>query len=227
MTAMAMQPEVRNVLLYGRLGARFGRVHRLAVKSPAEAVHALGVLLDGFTAFLAASKDRGLAYAVFIGKRNVSKEELTWHSQGDIRIAPILIGSKQGGIFQVILGAVLIVVGVVLDAFGQEYGSFFVKLGVAMALGGVVQLLSPHPATNGPGNGPNNIPNYSFNGPVNTQAQGNPVPVFYGGPLVIGGAVISAGISVKHNIIAPTSGASTGSGGGSGGGGGDIRGVFF
>jgi hypothetical protein len=42
---------------------------------------------------------------------------------------------------------------------------------------------------------PENTPNYVFHGPINTEAQGHPVPVLLGGPLRIGSAVISAGIS--------------------------------
>ena len=37
------QPLVVQIILYGVLGARFGREHRLAVHSCAEAIHALCV----------------------------------------------------------------------------------------------------------------------------------------------------------------------------------------
>ncbi|WP_416348642.1 hypothetical protein, partial [Listeria welshimeri] len=42
------QPKLRKIRLYGALGKRFGREHRLAVANAAEAVRALGVLFDGF-----------------------------------------------------------------------------------------------------------------------------------------------------------------------------------
>ena len=38
---------------------------------------------------------------------------------------------------------------------------------------------------------------YTFSGPVNTTAQGQPVPVGYG-RLIVGGAVISAGITTEE-----------------------------
>ena len=41
--------------------------------------------------------------------------------------------------------------------------------------------------------GPNNGASYNFNGPVNTTAQGNPVPLLYG-ELFVGSSTISAGI---------------------------------
>lgn len=66
-TAVRPQPLVVLVMLYGVLGARFGRVHHLAVASCAEAVHALCVKVPGFKRFLRLSEERGLTYAVFRG----------------------------------------------------------------------------------------------------------------------------------------------------------------
>ena len=71
-----MEQRIRTVRLYGKLGTRFGRRFELAVASPAEAIQALCVLLKGFRRELLESKDKGIAYAVFAGKRNLTKEEL-------------------------------------------------------------------------------------------------------------------------------------------------------
>lgn len=46
---------------------------------------------------------------------------------------------------------------------------------------------------------PDNKPSYAFGGPVNTTAQGNPVPIGYG-QREIGGAVISAGIYTEDEL---------------------------
>ena len=46
--------------------------------------------------------------------------------------------------------------------------------GAAMALGGVVQMLSPQMGGLRMRQGPENKPSYAFGGPVNTTAQGNP-----------------------------------------------------
>jgi predicted phage tail protein len=106
-----MADRLRTIRLYGKLGARFGRVHHLAVSSAAEAVRALGVLHDGFNRFMAESKDMGLAFVVFYGKRNIGKDELgDPPSNNDIRIAPVVQGSKSGGL-QVLLGVALIAAG--------------------------------------------------------------------------------------------------------------------
>ncbi|MEX0445528.1 tail assembly protein [Xenorhabdus sp. SGI246] len=182
---------LRVIRLYGVLGALFGREHRLAVSSPQEAIRALSVLIDGFEQFLLTAKARGLTFAVFSGKRNISREELAFSGGDAIRIAPIIIGSKKAGIFQTILGAVMVVAGAFMWA--TPWGVPLVMSGVSMMLGGVVQMLSPMPGGLARREDPDNKPSYAFGGPVNSIAQGNPVPVGYGRRR-IGGAIISAGI---------------------------------
>jgi predicted phage tail protein len=182
---------LRTVRLYGVLGAQFGREHKLAVSSPQEAIRALSVLIEGFERFLLTAKEQGFTFAVFNGKRNISREELDFSGQEDIRIAPVIIGSKNAGVFQTILGAVMVVAGVFLWA--TPFGAPMVMTGVGMMLGGVVQMLSPMPGGLARREDPDNKPSYAFGGPVNSIAQGNPVPIGYG-KRRIGGAIISAGI---------------------------------
>lgn len=216
-----MDNTLRTVRLYGRLGTTFGRVHRLAVSSPAEAVQALCALKPGFERFLMTAKDRGMAFTVFLGKENITEEQLGGPAgPNDIRIAPVLLGSKSGGFFNIILGAVMVIAGGILTGMGYGViGKPLVTMGWGMAAGGVVQLLAPTPKGIGAQDRPENRPSYTFNGPVNTQAQGNPVPYVAGGPLIVGSAVISAGI-VAEDVYVPTDSAAGGGGGGSGGGGG-------
>ncbi|WP_372380311.1 tail assembly protein [Xanthomonas sp. NCPPB 1062] len=193
--SMHAVPKVRVVRLYGVLRANFGKEFRLAVASPAEAIRALSVQLPGFQAFLMGAKDRGLTFAVFNGRRNLAEDQLHDPPGDDaIRIAPVLQGSKRGGVLQTVLGAVLVVVGVVLSANGLGViGVPLTNAGIAMVIGGVVQMLSPTQKGLGTQDSPDNRPSYAFNGPVNTQAQGNPVPVAYGDTWT-GSAVISGGI---------------------------------
>lgn len=178
---------LRTIRLYGKLGAQFGRVHKLAVHNTAEAVRALCAMIPGFQRELMTSGDRGIRYACFLGKKNIGKEEL--HLSGgedDIRIAPVLAGAKAGFI-QTIVGITLIVAGVVFEQ------PWLVQIGVSLTVGGVIQMLSPQSQKQSAKDGPGNQANYNFNGPVNTQAQGNPVP-YLAGRLIVGSAVISAGI---------------------------------
>lgn len=195
-----MTERVRTIILSGPLGREFGREFRLAVNSPAEAVRALCILVPGFQRFLTTAKQKGLEFAVFIGRQNISAEQLKDPPGADvIRIAPVLVGAKRGGVLQTIVGVVLIVVGAVATAWGYgAIGQPMIKLGIAMVAGGIAQMLSPPPKGLGAKDSPENAPSYSMNGTVNTQAQGNPVPLAYGGHdqkgMLVGSAVISGGI---------------------------------
>ncbi|WP_272682923.1 tail assembly protein [Providencia sp. PROV133] len=194
--------SLKTIRLYGVLGAKFGREHKLDIDSPREAIKALSVLYDGFEQFLANAHLKGLEFAVFKGKRNISEDELHLDTTEDIRIAPIIKGSKRGGFFQTILGVAMIGAAAFLSgglsvAFtaAGTWGGALAMGGAAMALGGVVQMLSPQPRGLSIRQDADNKPSYAFGGTVNTTAQGNPVPLFYGlDRREIGGAIISAGI---------------------------------
>lgn len=188
---------LRTIRLYGKLGAQFGRVHRLSVQSTAEAVRALCVLLPGFERELMTSRDRGISYACFLGKTNIGRDQLQLSAGAeDIRIAPVLAGAKAG-VIQMVLGAVLIWAGYVVTGLSYGWaaplGTAMMNMGIAMMVGGVVQMLSPQQQQTSAADSAANGASYNFNGPVNTTAQGNPVPVLYG-RMIVGSAVISAGI---------------------------------
>ncbi|VEI25181.1 tail assembly protein [Bordetella bronchiseptica] len=196
-----MSDQMRTVRLYGRLGARFGRVHRLAVLSPGEAVQALCATLPGFEQELLDSEGGGVRFAVFVGKRNIGADDLGQAVvDEDIRIAPVIAGSKRGGLFQTILGAAL-VVGAGFASGGGAFaalgaGGFaggVAGVGAAMFFGGIAQMLTPQAKGLGTRDNVENGVSYNFNGPIQTTAQGNCVPVLYG-ELLIGSAVVSAGI---------------------------------
>ena len=196
--------KIRTVRLYGVLGARFGRLHRLAVNSTSEAVRALSIMIPGFERFLMESKDRGLTFSVFMGKENIGHDRLKSPiGDDDIRIAPIVIGSKRAGSLQTIMGAALIVVGLIITGgsfgTGAPFGSSLIMMGASMMMGGVIQMLSPQAKGLGAQDSPANRASYSFNGPVNTSAQGNPVGLLYG-QAIVGSSVISAGIYAQDQL---------------------------
>ncbi|WP_250467624.1 tail assembly protein [Caballeronia sp. GAFFF2] len=192
-----MSDKLRTIRLYGVLGARFGRMHQLAVSSTSEAVRALSVILPGFRKFMLNAKDNGLTFAVFNGRRNLSEEQLAQPiGDDDIRIAPIIIGSKSGGLFQVLLGAALIGASFI-PAFAPA-SSLLLGLGASMALGGVVQMLSPQTSGLASSSGDNGT-SYYFNGAVNSAAQGDCVPIVYG-RMRVGSKRASAGIYAEDQV---------------------------
>lgn len=111
------------------------------------------------------AKDKGIGFAVWRGKENITEDQL--HDpvgDDDIRIAPVIMGSKQGGVLNIILGAILVLADVFIFHTGYIAGA-----GWSMIVGGVVQMLTPVP--HGTKNkSVDNEPSYSFNGAVNTQA---------------------------------------------------------
>ncbi|WP_312273610.1 tail assembly protein [Pseudescherichia sp.] len=190
--------RLTTIRLYGSLGARFGRVHKFAVQTSAEAVKALCVNFDGFESYLMNARKNGMVFAVFRGKRNIGVEDYqNLGGTNDIRIAPVMEGAKKAGVFQTILGAVMVVAGIAIATLSSgalaTFGAGLAAGGVGMIAGGVYQMLSPQPKGLQGRDDPDNKPSYAFGGAVNTIAMGNPVPVLYG-EREIGGAIISAGI---------------------------------
>lgn len=67
-----------------------------------------------------------------------------------------------------------------------------VAVGVSLALSGLAKLIMPETPE-----GADNVTGYQFNGPVNTSKQGAPVPLCYGGPILVGSQVISVALATE------------------------------
>ncbi|MDY0865137.1 tail assembly protein [Klebsiella aerogenes] len=197
-------PEVMTkIVISGVLGKHFGKVHYPLVRNTKEAIRALCCTIDGFERYLNESEQKGLTYAVFKNDKNIGEDDLVFPISGEeIRIIPVLIGSKKAGMLQTIFGAVLAAVGVVVGVMtswtgvGGAIGTAMVSAGVGMMAGGVIQMLSPQPAGLASKQSDDNKASYAFGSVTNTASQGYPVPLLYG-KRRIGGAIISAGIYVE------------------------------
>lgn len=82
---------------------------------------------------------------------------------------------------------------------GGVWGGAMAMMGASMALGGVIQMLSPQQSGLAMRQSPDNKPSYAFGSPVNTTGQGNPVQWCFG-KRRNGGAVISAGIYAEDQM---------------------------
>jgi predicted phage tail protein len=139
-----------------------------------------------------------MRYAIFRNRENVGEDRFTMSGTTEIRIVPIVSGSKNGGLFQTVLGAVLVVVGVVLTVMsggtGSPLGAALVSAGIAMMAGGIIQMLTPVPkaASQQEQASTENKPSYLFNGAFNSTQQGLPVPVIYG-KMLVGSSVVAIG----------------------------------
>ena len=207
--ALALNSDIRTVRLSGALGRKFGRIHNLAVATPAEALRALCMMIPGFRSEMEKPSNR---YRVLIGESPMVNVDNELHMQFGVRksftFAPVIRGSKSG-LGQIILGAVLVAASFLPGA------AFLMNIGVAMLIGGVIQMLTPMPKSTD-SNKDENKPNTQFNGAVNTQAQGNAVPLAYG-DIMAGSAVVSAGLSsgflTAGIAVDPVTGNSSGSSG--------------
>ena len=169
------------VRLAGPLGAAFGKEWQLDLDRPSPG-------------------DNTPGFHVFVGDTDIGEDDLEVGCGGrPITIMPALVGAggeMPAGGWQVIAGIALTAVGVVaaLIPGTQALGMPLIQLGISLTLGGVAQLLTRTPdATPSSELEGDQTPNYQFNGPINTIAQGNPVPICYG-ELEVGSQVISAGI---------------------------------
>ncbi len=207
-----------DIYLHGYLADKFGSHHLLEVDSPAEAIRALNANYPGFYAAI-----RPAQFAVLRGEDIETGESLHMEQLGMIfRKKPIHFvpvpqggGSNSKGIFQVILGVALIALSFVPGGqvgLGAGFSTFMssampvigfvsrgavLMMGAAMALGGIVQLMTPAPTINDYQNGEDKKLSFVFNGPANRIEQGGAKPIIYGGPIEYGGTIVSAGIKVN------------------------------
>ena len=177
---------LKTIKLYGVLGRKFGKEFHLAVESTREAVKALSVQVPGFEQFMLTAHEQGLTFAVFQDDENIGEDQIDFETGAKvIKIVPKVIGAGGNGILQTILGAVMVVVGVIT----QQYWA--VGMGVGMMVGGIAQMMMPK-MDEGDQNQDGNRANKGFGGAVTTIAQGNPVPILYG-QREVGGFIVNAG----------------------------------
>jgi predicted phage tail protein len=188
------------IKLSGSLAAKFGRVHRRSLDSGQtwEAFKALKATIAGFQEEIQRLDRLGMRFAVFRNRKNSAQDEFALGGTREIRIVPVVEGSKRAGVMQTVIGLALIVAatiatgGVAGLAAGGAWGTVG-AVGVSMAIGGVIQMLSPQQGGLSYSSSPENAPSYAFGSAKNTTASGNPVPICIG-ERRWGGMIISASI---------------------------------
>lgn len=185
---------LKTIKLYGVLGKKFGKEFHLAVESTREAVKALSVQVPGFEQFMLTAHEQDLAFAVFQDDENISEDQIDFETRAKvIKIVPKVIGAGGNGVLQTILGAVMVVVGVVMLYIpgAQPFAASVIGAGIGMMVGGIAQMMMPK-MDEGDQNQDGNRSNKGFGGAVTTIAQGNPVPILYG-QREVGGFIVNAG----------------------------------
>ncbi|AOF54277.1 phage tail protein [Rodentibacter caecimuris] len=188
------------VRFYGAL-KQFGTEFNLEVNNTAEIVRALTSQIPNLRQFL----QQGL-FKVRIGKdyldsRYLEKGMFYQLKEGmSVCFTPVLKGSKKAGLFQTIVGAVMVVVGYAMSWTGV--GAVVGNLGVGLLLGGVSQMLTKMPSMPGMGNEQEKKNSTSFSNLSNMVAQGKPMPLAYG-RIRTGALIISQGIETMDVDVAP------------------------
>lgn len=194
------------IKVYGEVSELIGPRHYLEVSTPLEAIHALRTLYPKFDKYLL--DHWKMPFKLWVGGSAVNEETMHYGTSSQvIHFTPIISGAGKGGWGQIILGGALIIGsaglgGILAEAFIGGTGAFaasatfaagFQSLGWSMVLGGVSSMLFQPPKIQGNTDRPENKPSYVFDGPVNTAALGNCVPVAVG-EVIVGSQVISAGL---------------------------------
>lgn len=179
--------------LGGKLGQLFGKRWDLLVNSPAEAIRAIDINLKGKLRAYLSKEGAKKFYKVGVGKKDclIDKGELYNRSGNSaIHINPAPRGKASGGL-KTIAGVVLMVVGLVLAGPTGGASTWLTKLGTAMAfagaslaIGGIVQLLTPVPNFNNNPEGGETRGSNLFGGNASAITQGGAVGLVYGRALV-------------------------------------------
>lgn len=190
-------PTMTTVYLSGPLIRKFFRKkdYLLDSQNTWEVFRALKATLAGFEQEIKRLEALGMRFAIFRNRKNVGEDDFERGGATEVRIVPVVGGSKRGGGLQTVLGVVLIALAY-FNPFGYFSGpavSAMYAAGAANVAGGVMQMLSPQARGLSQSGAPENLPSYAFGSAKNTIASGNPVPICIG-ERRWGGAIISASI---------------------------------
>ena len=187
---------LKTIKFYGILAKKFGKQFKFDVANTREAMRALSTQVPGFEKFMLHAHEQGLTFAVWQDKENINEKQLDMNTDASvIKIVPKVIGAGgDNGVLNTIIGAVMVVVGVVLMYVpgGQAFAPSMIGAGIGMMVGGIAQMLMPKIDNADDQNQDGNKANKGFGGAVTTIAQGNPVPILYG-QREVGGFIASAG----------------------------------
>ncbi len=188
---------IRDIILYGEARKLFGKKYRLDVESPAEAIKALSMMVDGFREWLLKNKDE--KFVVTVNGKSIEESMLTARGEGDITIRVASIRARKGG------GAFGIIAGLALLAFTWWNPFTWVSatqlalyaVGAGLVLSGAAMMLSPQlkPSDD---KDDGKLKSHTF-GIQQNSGQGDPVPVVYG-EILAKPVVISSGISTITTI---------------------------
>ena len=216
------------ILLLDELGDRWGQTHIYHdLKSPSEALKLLYINHPDLKSYFATAHEDGISFTVVQAGEFLGYEDLSLPlGQNDLVITPVVTGSR-GAVKAIIgVGFILATGGFGAGAGGALFGasvtagttaaaiaSIGSKIGFALLLSGISDMLSPQPQlpsfdfdapvsgfTGGAGGitrGSDGSQSYAYTGAANTVGIGKTIPVVYGKAL-IGGHILSTNIEIAN-----------------------------
>lgn len=128
----------------------------------------------------------------------------------DLHIVPAFVGGKSGGIFQIVIGIVLVVVATIVSygsasgwaasvAFGMSAGTV-ATMGAMMVVGGLLSLISQSPSASFDNSSSSTESSRYLGTPSNTTKVGTRIPFGYGRMRVYG-QILSMNIDAKDVAV--------------------------
>jgi predicted phage tail protein len=224
----------QRVLLLDELGEKFGPVHEYHnLRTPVDAIKLLSLNYPAFAKELIESGEKGVGYKVIQSETEFELEDMLLpFGSKDLIIAPVITGSSSGfGKFlagAALIGLAIWTGGSSLAFTGAGFGAaagvqmtttlalsaMAGNIGIALALGGISQMLSPQPegpmniigsssqsGDTGPGSslrGLDGSQSYAYRGPVNTVGAGATIPLVFG-ECLIGSHTVAAHVEVTDD----------------------------
>lgn len=212
--------DLTQIKLHGHLGKKVKKsLWKLAVSSVGEAINAINNLTgDKLKKTLISDHKNNIKYSVLINGRDFEhSKEVTVEDpesiaeselciQGDyikkIDIIPIIEGAGDGAnIVTIIIAVILIILGAIAFKTGNPaLGTALIMAGLTLLVAGIQNLLSKPPKPGEVGTG---IGSYMFNGPQNTNEEGNAVPIGYG-RLIVGSQLVAASYDIDYLSADPS-----------------------
>lgn len=233
---------MKEVILNGFIGDKYGRHWTIKADRPHDVFSCIEANYPSFRKDMIEYVQSGGGIDVQCGDRFLEEEDLLFSiPENSMIITPIPGGAKSGGaklLMAALLVATLFIPGSSALFIGAYQAGAMTSVGVSaagamatgatlniaglavaglaasLALAGITQMMAPDVKVEGPGED-----NYLFNGPQNTVAQNNVVPVLMG-EMIVGGVIIASGtVSGLQNrqstfVVSYPGGGGTGGGGG-------------
>ena len=207
--------EFTKIRLHGQLGEAVGKEWDLLISSVAEAMNAIESLSKRkLFKHLLEEEKRHVRYKVYINEKEVEFDDdyeniekiaetevcMEFDNLESIDIVPVLEGADDA--LNIIMGAALI-----LSVFTVFAGAAFAvkaaifAAGAALLASGIMAMLAKPPTLDPPKNIElKGATSYLFQGTINTNKEGNPVPIIYG-RLPVGSYVLESNYE-SYNVAA-------------------------